>query len=179
MPELTDTRWKLQIAMAALALVDAVAVVVLLSPLVGSATSRRGELNQLWGELQQKTRQVEPLRGLDQKVVVARGQIDSFYKDRLPDRDSTISADLGRLAVQNGVQIGQIKYKAKDPEAVGLRPVQIEADFSGDYLQLVRFINALERNQLFFLNDSVHLVSEQQGGVKLQLKLETYLKTGA
>jgi type IV pilus assembly protein PilO len=179
MPELTDTRQKLKIAIAALALVDVVAVVVLLSPLVGSATSRRQQLDQLWQELRQKTQQVEPLRGMDKKVVVARGQIEGFYKDRLPDRDSIISADLGRLAAQSGVQIGQIKYKAKDPESVGLRPVQIEADFSGDYLQLVRFINALERDQLFFLIDSVQLVGEQQGSVKLQLKLETYLKTGA
>jgi type IV pilus assembly protein PilO len=46
-------------------------------------------------------------------------------------------------------------------------------------LQLVRFVNALERDQLFFLVDSVVLGGEQGGIVKLQLKLETYLKTGA
>jgi len=43
----------------------------------------------------------------------------------------------------------------------------------------VRCINALERDQLFFLVDSVGLGGEQGGVVKLQLKLETYLKTGA
>ena len=61
---------------------------------------------------------------------------------------------------------------------MGLRPVEIEADFSGDYLHLVRFINSLERNQLFFIVDSVELGGEQGGVVKLQIKLETY-KTGA
>ena len=55
----------------------------------------------------------------------------------------------------------------------------IEADLAGDYLQLVRFINALERDQQFFLVDSVVLGGEQNGVVKLQLKLETYLKMGA
>jgi type IV pilus assembly protein PilO len=59
---------------------------------------------------------------------------------------------------------------------VGLRPVEIEADFSGGYLQLVRFINALERDPLFFIIDSVQLGGEQAGVVKLQLKLETYQK---
>jgi type IV pilus assembly protein PilO len=57
--------------------------------------------------------------------------------------------------------------------------VQIEADMNGDYLQLVRFINSLERDQMFFLVDSVQLGGEQAGMVKLQMKMETYLKTGA
>ena len=54
--------------------------------------------------------------------------------------------------------------------------MEIQADFSGDYLQLVRFINALERDSLFFIIDSVELGGEQAGVVKLQLKLETYQK---
>jgi type IV pilus assembly protein PilO len=57
--------------------------------------------------------------------------------------------------------------------------MEIEADLAGDYLQLVRFVNALERDQLFFLVDSVGLGGQQSGVVKLQLRLETYLKTGA
>jgi Tfp pilus assembly protein PilO len=178
MPDLRDTRGKLRIAVAALMLVDVAAVVVLFSPLVGSERSRREQLGQLWKELQAKTRQVEPLRGLDKKVTVARQQIDDFYRDRIPAKDSAISEDLGKLAAQSGVRIGQIKYKVKDAEPVGLRPVQIEADFSGDYLQLVRFINSLERAPLFFIVDSVDLGGEQGGVVKLQMKLEAYLKTG-
>ena len=179
MPDLRDTRRKLKVAITALVLVDMAAAAVLFSPLVGSERSRREQLEQLWRELQLKTREVEPLRGLDKKVVLGRQQIDNFYKDRLPAKGSTISEDLGKLAVQSGVKIGQIKYKAKDAEPVGLRPVQIDADFSGDYLQLVRFINSLERDQLFFIVDSVELGGEQGGVVKLQMKLETYLKTGA
>ena len=50
---------------------------------------------------------------------------------------------------------------------------------AGDYLQLVRFVNGLEREQMFFLVDSVGLAGDQAGLVKLQLKLETYLKMGA
>jgi type IV pilus assembly protein PilO len=179
MPDLKNTRRKLKIAITSLVLVDVAAAAVLFSPLVGSERGRREQLEQLWRELQWKTREVEPLRGLDKKVVLARQQIDNFYKDRLPGKDSTISEDLSRLAVQGGVKIGQIKYKVKEAEPVGLRPVQIEADFSGDYLQLVRFINSLEREQLFFIIDSVELGGEQGGVVKLQMKLETYLKTGA
>ncbi len=179
MPDLKDTRRKVKIALAALAVVDVLAIAVFFSPLVGSESSRRDQLDQAWKELQQKTREVEPLRGLDKKIPVARKQIADFYAQRLPSQDSAISADLGKVASQTGIRIENIKYAMKDPATLGVRRVEIEADLAGDYLQLVRFVNALERNQLFFLVDSVVLGGEQNGVVKLQLKLETYLKTGA
>ncbi len=53
----------------------------------------------------------------------------------------------------------------------------MEAQLSGNYLQLIRFINALERNQLFFIVDDLELGGEQNGIVRLQIKLETYLRT--
>jgi Tfp pilus assembly protein PilO len=183
MPDLRDTRQKLKVAIATMALVDVAAAVVLFSPLVGSARSRDQQLQQMGSEIQLKTRQVEPLRDVDKKIAAARQQIDDFYKRRLPGQDSAIAAELGRLAAQTGVKIGQIKYGSKDTEREtapeGLQPVKIEADFSGDYLQLVRFVNSVERAPLFFIIDSVELGGEQAGVVRLQLKLETYLKTGA
>jgi type IV pilus assembly protein PilO len=179
MPDLGNTRRKVTFALAALGVVDVIAIAVFFSPLVGSQLARREQLNERWKELQQKTREVEPLRGLDKKIPVARKEIDDFYAQRLPSQDSAISEDLGKVAAQTGVRIASVKYTMKDPEPVGVRRLEVEASLAGDYLSLVRFINALERNQLFFLVDSVALGGEQGGVVKLQLKLETYLRTGA
>ena len=36
------------------------------------ADARRQQLDSLWKDLQQKTRQVEPLRGMDKKIVLAQ-----------------------------------------------------------------------------------------------------------
>ena len=179
MPDFRDTRKKLKIAMVTMVVLDFIAGAVLLSPWVGSTHSRNDELRQSWKELQVKTKQVEPLRGLDHKIVLANGQIQDFYRSRLISQDSAISEELGKIASQTGVKISGIKYKLRDPEPVGLRPMEIQAELSGDYLQLVRFINSLERDQLFFLIDEVQLGNEQAGAVKLQMKLQTYLKTGA
>jgi len=184
MPDLRGTRKKVKIALATLAIVDVAVIAIYFSPLVGSEVSRQEQMRQLWSELQQKTRLVEPLRGLPEKIPVARKDIDQFYKDRFPSRDSEISDDIGKLAAQNGVKIGEVKYKMADPDKavefqrVGVNQVEVEADLDGDYLQLVRFINALERDKLFFLVDSVVLGGEQGGVVRLHLKMETYLKTG-
>src|ERR1700722_7379328 len=110
MPDLRQTRKNIKIALGVLLAVDAVAVGVFFSPLVGSTASRRQELNQLWSELQIKTRQVEPLKNLPQKVVAADHQITDFYKKRFPAQDSQIASQLGKLAAANGVTVDTAKY---------------------------------------------------------------------
>jgi type IV pilus assembly protein PilO len=178
MPDLQNTRRKLTIAFVTLGVVDLLAIGVLFSPLAGSPRARSEQLHQLDKELKLRTHQVEPYRGFDAKIAVARKQINTFYQDRLPTRDSAISAALDRVATESGVKSSHVAYTFQDPDPVGLRPVLIEASLSGNYLQLVRFINSLERDQLFFIVDSVELGGEQGGVVKLQMKLETCLRTG-
>lgn len=178
MPDLRQTRKKIKIALAVLLGVDLVAVVVLISPLVGSTESRRLELNRLWSELQTKTREVEPLTNLPAKVSLANRQIADFRKKRFPTQDSQIATQLGNLATANGVTIQQAKYKEDDPEVGQLEPVEMEADLSGNYVSLARFINALERDDMLFIINSLELGGEQNGPIKLHMKLETYLKEG-
>ena len=136
------------------------------------------EMNPLQAELTTKTRQVAPLKDLPQKVVLASHQITDFYKTRFPSQNSQILTEFGKLAAANGVAIEQVKYKLKDAETGGLEPVEMEASLSGNYTSLAKFINALERDQMFFIIDSVTLGGQQQGPVKLGMKLETYLKAG-
>ena len=84
MPDLRRTRKNLKTALAIMAGVDLLAAVVYFSPLVGSAETRRQEMNTLQTELTTKTRQVAPLKDLPQKVVLAGHQINDFYKRRFP-----------------------------------------------------------------------------------------------
>jgi Tfp pilus assembly protein PilO len=178
MPDLGKSRRNLKIVIGAMLAVDVLAVGVLFSPLVGSADSRTAELNELRAELRKKTRAVEPLRGMDQKIVLAKNQIAGFYKGRFAARDSDLATELGKLATENGVRIQQARYKEEDTETTGIVPIAIEGSFSGDYLQLVRFINALERSEMFFEVDSVGLASEGTGPVKLEIGMHSYLRSG-
>lgn len=175
MADVKQMRNRLKIAIAALVLVDVAAIAMLMTPVAGSAEERQQELQQSW--LQLKARDSAPWRGLDKKIPVAQKQIEDFYRDRFPSEDSAISADLGKLASENGVRLSAVKYDQKDSGLDGLERMEIDADVSGDYVQLVRFINALERNRLFFLVDDLELGNEQQGNVKLQIKAETYLRS--
>jgi type IV pilus assembly protein PilO len=179
MPDLRQTRKNIKTALAVLLGVDVLAAAVLFSPLVGSADSRREELSQLRSELQTKTRQVEPLTDLPKKVINANRQIGDFCKKRFSAQESQIPTQFGKLATTNGVTIDQAKYKVDEDEIGGLRPVELEANLSGNYVSLAKFINALERDDMFFIISSITLAGEQKGPIKLQMKLETYLKAGA
>jgi type IV pilus assembly protein PilO len=179
MPDLRKTRRNLKTALAIMAGADLLAAIVYFSPLVGSAESRRLELIRLQTELATKTRQVAPLKDLHHKVDLASRQIADFYKKRLPAQDSEIVARFDKLAAASGVTVEQTRYK-KDEEGAGqLQPVEIEADLAGNYTALARFINALERDEMFFIINSVTLGGEAQGPVKLNVKLEAYLKTSS
>jgi Tfp pilus assembly protein PilO len=178
MPDLSGSRRSLKIAIGAMLAVDALAVAVLFSPLVGSAGSRRQQLNQLQVELQKKTREAAPLRSIDVKMLLAKTQITGFYKNRFAERDSELLVELGKLANDNGIRMQQARYKEEDPETPGVIPIEIEGSFSGDYLQLVRFINTLERSKMFFEVDGVELAGESKGPVKLQIAIHSYLRTG-
>jgi len=178
MPDLSDARQKVKIAISALVAIDVIAVAVLLSPLVGSTESRKAELGRLCADLQTKTRMVEPLRGIDKKIPVAGKQIDQFYTDRIPSREYQVAQALGKIAKDNGVKLLGVKYNAEDTVAVDLRPLEIELNVEGNYPQLARFLNSLERDKVFFIVNGVQL-EEQNGPVKLGMKLETYLKSGA
>ena len=176
MPDLGNTRRKLKIAIAAMVVADVVAVGVLFSPLVGSADSRRLQLNQMFSEYRKKTRDVEPLRNMPAKMGQAKTEIADFYKDRFAARDSDLATELGKLAAQNGIHILQAKYREEDPQANGIIPVEVEGSFAGNYLELVRFINTVERSTMFFTVDSVELAGEGKGAVHLTITMHSYLR---
>src|SRR5947209_20032921 len=116
MADLKTTRRKLKVAMIAMLGLDAVALILMFSPLVGSSATRKQELQQLSDEERQKTRQVEPLRGLDKKIVLAGQQIDQFSKQRLPDKASEIVAELRKGASGNGEKRAQANYGGQEQE---------------------------------------------------------------
>ncbi|MGA2966397.1 MAG: hypothetical protein ABSD64_09300 [Terriglobales bacterium] len=179
MPDFRKSRRNLKIAIGAMLAADVVAAAVLFSPLVGSAESRRLQIYELRAELTKKTREVEPLRGMDKKIVLAQDQIGGFYKDRFSATDSEMIDELGKLAFENGIRMQSVTYKEEAAESSGVIPVEIGGSFSGDYLQLVRFINTLERSKMFITVDGVDLAGEGSGTVGLQITMHSYLRSGA
>jgi type IV pilus assembly protein PilO len=176
MPTVPELRHKLTLALVVLLAVDVVAGAFLLSPLGRSRRAHEEEYDHLRVTLKSKMSESLPLRGMDKKLIQAEGDLAAFYRDRFPAQASAIPEELGKLAGANGVHVTEVRYSSDPAGEAGLQRVSMDATLAGDYLQVARFINALERDRMFFVIDEVTL-SEQQGGfVRLQLKLQTYLK---
>jgi Tfp pilus assembly protein PilO len=178
MASVREVRKLLVPILIALVVIDLACVAYLLSPMGRSREARQRDLAVLKTQLAAKRQEVLPSRGMDGKLRQASTDIGDFYKERFPAQYSAVSEELGKLASGSGVQAAAVKYDDKDAPVEGLRKLSIELALSGSYLQEVKFINALERDKIFFVIDGVTL-GEQQGNVRLQLKLETYLRTGA
>src|SRR5579859_3602431 len=157
MPNLNRTRSRMVTAMAILIVLDVVLIAFLFSPWAQRPAARERALKQAQDQFAVKQREVGPLLGMDRKLATAQLQLDDFYKMRLPARNSDIVAELGKLATSNGVRLAGAKYEQKQTELAGATQVKIDAELEGEYLNTVKFINALERDKMFFILDKVDL----------------------
>lgn len=178
MPDIKETRRRFSIALAILVCICVAAVALLVSPVGRGARSADRQIADLQLVLSVKTRETGPLSGIDKKVDTAKQQVDRFYRERLPDSYSSISEELGKVAEANKVRFATGHYQADASDTpAGLTRVSFEGSISGDYLQTVKFINALERDRMFFLVEGIAVGQSQSGAVQLEVRLQTYMKT--
>jgi type IV pilus assembly protein PilO len=121
-----------------------------------------------------------PLEGLDEKLAQATKDADKFYKQRLPFAYSDVVGELGTLAKKQGVKLIRVQYADSPvlPGAAGeLTEARMDASLSGDYRPLVLFVNALERDKMFFVITGVTLTGQQSGTVGLRVRLTSYLRS--
>lgn len=119
--------------------------------------------------------QTAPLRGLDKRVGLSRTQMQTFYGKRIPTTYSSISNRIGELEVASGVRLSRIQY-SQGPSGPDLTEIAIDSTVSGDYPQIMKFINSLERDQTFFLIRAMALAGQQGGQVNLRLNFSTWMR---
>ena len=106
----------------------------------------------------------------------------AFFQQQIMPAQSGYSAlidNLGALARTAGVRTGNITYREGAPDKRGVIEVEIGASVSGDYPNIVRFINGLEHSDTFYVLDSLTLGAGSAGGLGLNLHLRTYFRTAA
>jgi Tfp pilus assembly protein PilO len=179
MADLRKIRTRFTVIAGLLAAVALLAGFYLLFPMGRSNAELYKELDQTRLELKQKEAQVKPLRGLPEKLVATHAAIGKFYVDRLPAKQSVVSEEIGKLASKTGVTLSDVRYENLETDIPDLRAVSVDAQLSGEYAKVARFINAVERNKTFFLVDGLTLDEQKAGNVRLSLKLETFVRPAA
>ena len=167
-----------------LAIIDVVALALLLSPAIRSSKRSQAELQTLQQQLALKRVQTVPALDMDKKLAEAKEQIADFYAHDFPRRYSEISATLAKAANESHVQLTNITYTPMKPTANeakilvdrSLTELNLSLDMTGNYDAEIRFINALERSKLLLVLESVNLAESQGGFIRLSLRMQTYLR---
>jgi type IV pilus assembly protein PilO len=167
----------LNLHIAAVGLLALVNLVLLAQLLMAWNTLRADRPDQLAAqqtELRTAQLQAMPLRNLPQRIDDSQHGAGRFFTTRVAGADSAILAELGTIAQRANVRLGRVQY-ALAPALKDTSEVRIDATVSGDYTPVMRFINDLERDKMFFVINGLTLTGQQGGLVNLRLRVTTYL----
>ncbi len=142
-----------------------------------SATDASSNDALLGKQIELKTLEVQtaPLRGLEGHVKDSRLQIQDFYAKRIPANYSSILIGIGELEVKSGVHLSRVQY-SQGATAGDLTEISMDAGISGEYQQIMHFVNGLERDKTFFVIRAMAFTGQQGGLVSLRLRVSTWLR---
>jgi len=116
-----------------------------------------------------------PLHGIDARVEETREQIQHFERKRIPPNYSSIDERIDELEVASGVRLSRVQYTQRPPGA-GLTEISIDTNISGEYTSIMRFVNSVERDPIFFVIRTMSFTGQQGGLVGLRMQLSTWLR---
>ncbi|MFZ1940655.1 MAG: hypothetical protein WBA18_21090 [Terracidiphilus sp.] len=128
-------------------------------------------------QLQLKALEIQtvPLRGIDGRVEKTREQIDHFQQKRIPPNYSSIDERIDELEVASGVHLTRVQYTQRPPGS-GLTEITIDTNLAGDYPAIMRFVNGIERDPIFFVIRAMSFTGQQGGLVSLRMEVSTWLR---
>src|SRR5689334_603464 len=181
MADLSRVRKRIISCIVALGVIDVAALVYLALPLRAGVAQPEQVQQQAEEEYRRLSHTNVPLRGIDQKLAQAQKDDTTFIERRLPSRYSDVVAELGKLASANQINIASVAYTNSPGDLPGMLNLEMHAGLAGQYVNLVKFLNAVERDKMFFIIDSIGLTGQggktgQSGGlVHLDVKVNTFL----
>jgi len=116
-----------------------------------------------------------PLRGLGKRVADSRAQMLGFYDQRIPPNYSSIATRVGDLALKAPVRLSRMQY-TQGPAGPDFTEISLDAGITGQYPEIMRFVNSLERDQNFFVIRAMNLTGQQGGVVNLRIRVSTWLR---
>jgi hypothetical protein len=110
---------------------------------------------------------------------------DRFDASLLPasTADSTVTAELDQLARKSGLRIQNLNFRYRELLGRNLTELDLDTTVDGDYINIVKFMNNLQRSHNFYVVESLNLQAQGQGigpgTMRIGLKMKTYLRTAA
>jgi|GEM_PF-2519529 len=180
MADLNRVRTQLTYAGFVLGGVCLLAGLYLIAPIGASESDLQKQLVDAKKAHDEKEKEVAPLRGMDKKLEKAQLDMRTFKASRLPVLYSEIAVQLGDISQSNDVQMSAVSYSQPDMDAgPDLQAVVATVSLSGEYRNVIKFLNAVEKSHQFYLVDSITVSGEQSGATaRLSVHILTFLRVG-
>jgi len=169
MAALKDPRVSMRVALGGLLVANIVAALILFKPWGGSADDLDRRLNSMRAQLPKQQAQVAHTRLLVQKVEKARTEGNLFMAKYMLNGRSTFSAVLGELneaAERVSLKAKESQYTVEPIEGSDtLGMITISANYEGEYANLTKFINELDRSPRFLIIERLQAAPQPIGKV--------------
>jgi Tfp pilus assembly protein PilO len=181
-----DPRVAMRGIIGVLLVANLAAALVAFKPFGGSADDLRREQEALRVQLTRAQQQLAASRQLVGKVEKARAEGDEFLTKYFTESDATsamILAELDAAARQAGIKMGAGQFDREEIEgSETLQMMSTKIGFEGNYANLMKFVNLLDKSPRFMIIEDLQAAApQQQGGQALNvtLKIDTFIKETA
>jgi len=159
------------------------AAVVAFKPFGGSAEDLRREQQMLNAQLTRAQQQLAASKRLVDKVEQARSEGDNFLNKYFTDSQTTaalILTELNTTAREAGIKMGQAQFNKENIEGSDtLQMLTTNVGFEGNYTNLTKFMNLLDKSPRFMIIENMQAAApQQQAGqaLNVSLKIDTFVK---
>jgi Tfp pilus assembly protein PilO len=177
------SRRKIQLGLAGLALFDLLFYLFAIGPLGDSDRQNRVQLATLQKQVRDRTAQVDRLASVVHKVEIARAGGDELLDTITLSRRTAFSeivSELDQAAKTAGVDLRDRGINADPIDGSDtLSMLTITQNLEGNYDNLVKFLNQLDRSKRFVIVESLGAAPQQSGAKDTGGKLSVTLKLDA
>lgn len=97
---------------------------------------------------------------------------------------SAVSAELTEVSQHAGLQTASLGFQPKELPGRKMTEIVVDLTVNGDYKNVVRFLNGLQRSDNYYIIDGLSLATEQAasgsaGHLRVALHLRSYFKNAA
>jgi type IV pilus assembly protein PilO len=153
---------------------------------LASAQSAQQELTLLTRNRELLKKDIQRAQEIRSHIPAIQKDCDAFEHSLFPESTgySTVSAELSALAAKSGLRLESRTFNPKVVKGRdNLTELTIDAQVTGDYRGVVRFLNALQRSANFYAVEglSARSAAQAQGARALQVSMhiKTYFRAAA
>jgi hypothetical protein len=150
---------------------------------LASAQAAQQEMALLMRNRDLLKKDIQRAREIRSHIPAIQKDCDAFEHSLFPESTaySEISAELDSLAGKSGLHLDSRALKPKLVKGHDLTELDIDAQVSGDYRGVVRFLNSLQRSTNYYAVEgltarSLPRTQSPKGGLQVNVHLKTYFR---